>query len=355
MAIDPTPAEFVEPDVQAADGKLVVLDPPETVLVMGHDAKQRNADLEDKLKTARRILDGDDAYSLIPDGNGGKSKHINADTWIALAGNFNVTHRIVERKWEPDPTAPPDQPEQMFSVVVEVYYRGQFLSNGFGSCSTLERRGNNKWGKPMQPRPAHVQMAQAETRARSRALQNALGFLVALCGIKSTSAEEVRDARRAMGEDDQDDQPNRQPARRGNGGQQRNGGRQQNAGRESFDETRYDDINDVNRWAQQLIDRRRDGRLDQLKEAVTMRGLYTWNSSVQRFQKRETQQDANVREAAGNLRRDDTPENRAALREALEDDTEVVEGEVVEEQAAASEPVDAFDEVDDGAAPVELI
>ena len=188
MADQTQPAEVVETTA------LVITDPREVVM-RGKDDAARKADTENLLATVERIIGRDGATMEM-----GQTNYLLVDTWRAVGAAAGVFACTVDGSgvWFDDPlTLRP-----AYRVTVEARYSGQIVGVATGTCSsgeTYAKTGKLRWSE------AHQVEAMAQTRASSRALRNALGWLVdEVEGYSSTAAEEMSaanetaaDARRA--------------------------------------------------------------------------------------------------------------------------------------------------------------
>lgn len=119
------------------------------------------------------------AYNL-----GGKKAHLGIEAWQILGKFDNATPRLVE-------TTRLSSPEGEFygyEAKVEVVKNGQVISSADAMCTRDEDNWNRRGSKLV---PEFQLRSMAQTRAASKALRMAYGWIAVLAGYSATPAEEM--------------------------------------------------------------------------------------------------------------------------------------------------------------------
>lgn len=125
----------------------------------------------------------------------GGRKHPRFELLQIVGSMFRVTARVVETHHIPEPDG--------WEAIAEAVHipTGQILARGEGMCSTDEPdwavRPKYEWRNGRRekvgeaPVTSHQRRSMAQTRACSKALRLALGWVLGLAGYEATAAEEV--------------------------------------------------------------------------------------------------------------------------------------------------------------------
>jgi hypothetical protein len=111
----------------------------------------------------------------------GSQRHVRVEGWLTLGAMLGLTAREVSCT-EHDGT--------YVAVVEVVNSRGHVLARASAECGApdeLDRHGRPVWSE----RPRYARRGMAVTRATSRALRMALGWIMPLAGYSGTPAEDV--------------------------------------------------------------------------------------------------------------------------------------------------------------------
>jgi len=134
----------------------------------------------------------------------GGQRHVRVEGWLTLGAMLGLTAREVSCSEEGG----------VYTAVVEVVNsRGHVLARASAECGApdeLDRQGRPVWSE----RPRYARRGMAVTRATSRALRMALGWIMPLAGYSGTPAEDVeplRDHIEAEAERQRPQKPKAQP------------------------------------------------------------------------------------------------------------------------------------------------
>jgi hypothetical protein len=118
----------------------------------------------------------------------GSQRHVRVEGWLTLGAMLGLTAREVSCT-ESDGT--------YVAVVEVVNSRGHVLARASAECGApdeVDRAGRPVWSE----RPRYARRGMAVTRATSRALRMALGWIMPLAGYSGTPAEDVEPLREAI-------------------------------------------------------------------------------------------------------------------------------------------------------------
>jgi hypothetical protein len=115
----------------------------------------------------------------------GGQRHVKVEGWLTLGAMLGLTAREVSCT----------ESDGVYTAVVEVVNsRGHVLARASAECGApdeLDRHGQPVWAN----RPRYARRGMAVTRATSRALRMALGWIMPLAGYSGTPAEDVEPIR----------------------------------------------------------------------------------------------------------------------------------------------------------------
>lgn len=115
----------------------------------------------------------------------GGQRHVRVEGWLTLGAMLGLTAREVSCT----------EHEGVYTAVVEVVNsRGHVLARASAECGApdeLDRHGRPVWSE----RPRYARRGMAVTRATSRALRMALGWIMPLAGYSGTPAEDIEPIR----------------------------------------------------------------------------------------------------------------------------------------------------------------
>jgi hypothetical protein len=115
----------------------------------------------------------------------GSQRHVRVEGWLTLGAMLGLTAREVSCT----------ESDGVYTAVVEVVNsRGHVLARASAECGApdeLDRHGRPVWSE----RPRYARRGMAVTRATSRALRMALGWIMPLAGYSGTPAEDVEPIR----------------------------------------------------------------------------------------------------------------------------------------------------------------
>jgi hypothetical protein len=115
----------------------------------------------------------------------GSQRHVRVEGWLTLGAMLGLTAREVSCT----------EHDGVYTAVVEVVNsRGHVLARASAECGApdeLDRHGRPVWSE----RPRYARRGMAVTRATSRALRMALGWIMPLAGYSGTPAEDVEPLR----------------------------------------------------------------------------------------------------------------------------------------------------------------
>ena len=243
---------------QPIETTAIVVQDQREVLMRGANDAARRSDTANLLATVKRVVARKGATVTLPNA---RDKYLLVDTWRAVGaacGVFACT--IGDGVWYDDPlTGKP-----AYRVTVEARYGDVVVGTATGTCSsgeTIGKQNKLRWSE------AHAVEAMAQTRGTSRALRNALGWLVdEVDGYSATAAEELpaealQGARRSG-----NTRPQAQAARNDEGGGNGGGGTLNAANTERMTEQ-----------ARKLQDDGNTAAFDALVQTADRMGL-TWNA-----------------------------------------------------------------------------
>lgn len=114
---------------------------------------------------------------------GGKKPHLGIEAWQILGRFDNATPRVV------DTTRLADGDTFVgYEAKAEVYKNGNIISSADAMCTRDEPNWNNRKGTPV---PEFQLRSMAQTRAASKALRMAYGWIAVLAGYSATPMEEM--------------------------------------------------------------------------------------------------------------------------------------------------------------------
>lgn len=115
----------------------------------------------------------------------GNQRHVRVEGWLTLGAMLGLTAREVSC----------EERDGVYTAVVEVVNaRGHVLARASAECGApdeLDRHGQPVWAN----RPRYARRGMAVTRATSRALRMALGWIMPLAGYSGTPAEDIEPIR----------------------------------------------------------------------------------------------------------------------------------------------------------------
>jgi hypothetical protein len=115
----------------------------------------------------------------------GSQRHVRVEGWLTLGAMLGLTAREVSC----------DERDGVYVATVEVVNsRGHVLARASAECGApdeLDRHGQPVWAN----RPRYARRGMAVTRATSRALRMALGWIMPLAGYSGTPAEDIEPIR----------------------------------------------------------------------------------------------------------------------------------------------------------------
>jgi hypothetical protein len=115
----------------------------------------------------------------------GGQRHVRVEGWLTLGAMLGLTAREVSCT----------ESDGVYTAVVEVVNsRGHVLARASAECGApdeVDRAGRPVWSE----RPRYARRGMAVTRATSRALRMALGWIMPLAGYSGTPAEDVEPIR----------------------------------------------------------------------------------------------------------------------------------------------------------------
>jgi hypothetical protein len=115
----------------------------------------------------------------------GGQRHVRVEGWLTLGAMLGLTAREVSC----------DERDGIYTAVVEVVNsKGHVLARASAECGApdeVDRQGRPVWSE----RPRYARRGMAVTRATSRALRMALGWIMPLAGYSGTPAEDIEPIR----------------------------------------------------------------------------------------------------------------------------------------------------------------
>jgi hypothetical protein len=132
----------------------------------------------------------------------GSQRHVRVEGWLTLGAMLGLTAREVSCT----------ESDGIYTAVVEVVNsRGHVLARASAECGApdeLDRHGRPVWSE----RPRYARRGMAVTRATSRALRMALGWIMPLAGYSGTPAEDIEPLRDEIGSEQRPQRPQKPKA-----------------------------------------------------------------------------------------------------------------------------------------------